>query len=110
MGGGAGPPAVAGRPPSQAALAWGLPQALVGGGRRLQVTIAEAAAIQHVAQRAAVEAGVLESSGVIPQACPLQRGLEKFPDPSVFFGGGLPDNFKLAFHFSERNTQNKGKV
>ena len=40
----------------------------------------------------------------IPRAGPLQRGLQKLSDSSVFLRGRLPDNLKLAFHFSVRNT------
>lgn len=40
----------------------------------------------------------------IPRAGPLQRGLQKLSDSSVLLRGRLPDNLKLAFHFSVRNT------
>lgn len=59
--------------------------------------------IQHVLLRDNMQAAVLGSSGVLPGVCPLQRGLEKFSDPPVFLGRGLPHNFQLTFHFSERN-------
>lgn len=59
--------------------------------------------IQHVLLRDNIQATVLGSSGVLPGACLLQRGLEKFSDPPVFLGRGLPHNLQLAFHFSERN-------
>lgn len=40
----------------------------------------------------------------VPRARPLQRGLQKLSDSPVFLGGRLPNNLKLAFDFSERNT------
>lgn len=59
--------------------------------------------IQHGLLRDNIQAAVLRNSGVLPGACPLQSGLEKFSDPPVFLGRGLPHNLQLAFHFSERN-------
>ena len=100
---------VRGSPPP-GALARGLPQALQGGGRWLHVTVAEAAGIQQVVLRGNIQAAVLGSFGVLPGACPLQRGLEKFSDPPVFLGRGLPHNLQLPFHFSERNNQYKENV
>lgn len=83
-------------------LAEGLLQTLVGGGRRLHVTVAEAAAIQHVTLSKALEAGILGGSGAGPHARPLQCRSEKFSDSLVFLGGRLPNDFKLTFHCSER--------
>ena len=100
---------VRGSPPP-GALARGLPRALRGGGRWLHVTVAEAAGIQQVVLRGNIQAAVLGSSGILPGACPLQRGLEKFSDPPVFLGRGLPHNLQLPFHFSERNKQYKENV
>lgn len=82
------------------ALTHGLLQTLAGGRRQLHVTAAGVALIQHISLREAIKAGVLQSPGVFPHACPCQRGLEKFSDSLVFLGGRLPHNFKLAFHFS----------
>lgn len=84
-------------------LAQGLLQTLARGGRRLHVTVAEAAAIQHVALGEAVEAGILGGSG----ARPLQCRSEKFSDSLVFLGGRLPNNFQLTFHCSEKQPKQR---
>lgn len=89
---------------AEGALAQELPQTLAGSGGWPHVTVAEAAAVQPVSWRVGVHAGVLQSSGGVPRACPLQHGLEKLSDPLVLLGGGLPDNLELAFHFSDSHT------
>lgn len=86
-------------------LAQQLLQTLAGGGRRLHVTVAEAAVIQHVALSKAVEARILGGSRAGPHACPLQCGLQKFSDSLVFLGGRLPNNFKLTLHCSEKPSK-----
>lgn len=89
------------------AIAQGLQNILAAGGRGLQVTVGEDAAIQQGSLRDAIKEGILGSSGAVPHACPLQPGLEKVSDSLVFLGGGLPNNFELAFHRSEKETKQR---
>lgn len=89
------------------AIAQGLQNILAAGGRGLQVTVGEDAAIQQGSLRDAIEEGILASSRAVPHACPLQPGLEKFSDSLVFLGGRLPNHFELDFHCSEKETKRR---